>query len=123
MGLGKISNVILTVSDLERSLSFYRDILGIRVKDGFPGDFIFLDGGGTNLVLRKGKANPGHTEVVFEVTDIHTTYNELRKKGITFLSPLRPVTYNETSDLYATDFRDPDNHIWSITGWRPKFSL
>lgn len=122
MPISKISNVILTVSNLDKELSFYRDVLGMRVNSVIPGDFAFLDGGGIVLALRQGreKLNPGLTEVVFEVEDVMATYEELKKKGVAFPYAPRAVTENKTSDLHATDFRDPDGQILSITSWIPK---
>ena len=122
MPVSKISNVILTISNLEKALTFYRDVLGMHFNSIIPGEFAFLDAGGIVLVLRKGreKPNPGLTEVVFEVKDVMATYEELKAKGVTFPYAPRAVTGNETSHLYATDFRDPDGHILSITSWIPK---
>lgn len=42
----KIGHVHLTVSDLERSLSFYRDILGFDVVAGIGDSAVFLSAGG-----------------------------------------------------------------------------
>ncbi len=113
---------MLTVSNLEKALVFYRDTLGMKVNATIPGEFAFLDGGAVVLALRESaeKANPGLTEVVFEVPDVTATYEELKSKDIAFPYPPRSVTGNEGMDLYATDFRDPDGHILSITSWVPK---
>ena len=122
VGLSKISNIILTVTNLVKALAFYRDLLGMKVNSTIPGEFAFLDAGGVVLALREGndKPNPGLTELVFEVKDVKATYEELKSKGVVFPYPPRAVTGNETSDLYATDFRDPDGHMLSITSWIPK---
>ena len=41
-----IGHVHLTVADLERSLKFYRDILGFEVTAGFGNSAVFLSAGG-----------------------------------------------------------------------------
>jgi methylmalonyl-CoA/ethylmalonyl-CoA epimerase len=122
VGISRISNVILTVSSLNRALTFYRDTLGMKVNATIEGEFAFLDGGGVVLAMRetKEKTNPGLTEVVFEVPDVKAKYEELKSKGVTFPYPPRAVTGNDQMDLYATDFRDPDGHILSITSWVSK---
>ena len=122
MGMSKISNITLTVTDLEKALAFYRDVLGMKVNATLAGEFAFLNGGGIVLALRErtDSVNPGLTEIVFEVDDVRTAYEELKVKGVAFQYPPRAVTGNETSDLYATDFRDPDGHILSITSWITK---
>ena len=52
--------------------------------------------------------------------DIIRSYEELKRKQVVFGTAPRAVTSNESSDLFAADFRDPDGHILSITAWMPK---
>lgn len=42
----RIGHVHLTVSDLERALSFYRDVLGFEVTSRYGRDAVFLSAGG-----------------------------------------------------------------------------
>jgi catechol 2,3-dioxygenase len=42
----RIGHVHLTVSDLDRALSFYRDVLGFEVTSRFGRDAVFLSAGG-----------------------------------------------------------------------------
>lgn len=42
----KIGHIHLTVSDLERSLKFYRDILGFEITQGYGDSAVFLSAGG-----------------------------------------------------------------------------
>jgi catechol-2,3-dioxygenase len=37
MAIHRLNHAVLYVSDVERSVAFYRDVLGFRVKAGFPG--------------------------------------------------------------------------------------
>jgi len=117
----KLSNVILPVSDLEKSARFYGETLGMRETGRVPGEFVFFDAGTSTLAIRKtrAKAVAGNTELSFEVPDVRATYESLKSK-VEFTSAPRAVTGNATSDLFATDFRDPDGHILSITSWVPK---
>jgi len=117
----KLANVILLVSDLQRSEKFYRDTLGLKVTGNVEGEFVFFDAGGAALAIRAigRKPVPGDVELSFEVPDIKSAYETL-KSTVSFSQPPRAVTGNEKSDLYATDFRDPDGHLLSITGWVAK---
>jgi len=121
--LSKISNVILRVRDLVRSLEFYRDRLGMTVL-GSSEAFAFLDGGGVTLALNAigvemEASPPGLVEVVFEVEDVEATYEALSSAGVPFRLEPRLVMSTEGRDLLAADFRDPDGNVLSITGWRP----
>lgn len=117
----KISNVILTVTSLEKSLAFYRDTVGLKLADR-RGEFGRFEAGNVMLIIRESgrQPEPGNTEVVLEVPDIHATYELLKSRGAVFSRAPRPVTGDGTRDLYATDFRDPDGHILSITSWIKK---
>jgi len=120
----KMSYVMLGVSDLKKSVPFYTDVLGLKVTGQVEGEFVFFDAGQSAQLalrqLRSRKANPGETEFVFSVEDIKETYKELKQKGVVFSQEPRAVTGDGARDLYATDFRDPDGHILSITSWVKK---
>lgn len=116
--LSRVGYLMLTVSDMVRSLGFYEDTLGLGKR--FASDeFSFLDGGGVGIGLRKvGAMGPPpadvFTEIVFEVDDIDAAYESLRSRGVVF-----PVAPREASGgKYVTHFRDPDGHVLSIFGPR-----
>ncbi len=118
----KISNIILRVEVLSRSLDFYRDRLGMTVL-GSSETFAFLDGGGVTLALNaigsEMDANPpGLVEVVFEVDDVAAACEGLAAAGVQFRVDLRVVMSSDGRELLAADFRDPDGNVLSITGWR-----
>ncbi len=117
----RISNVIFQVADLERSVAFYRDVVGMRPLF-IAENMAFFDGGGIALALNQFPGelpqDPGMTEVVLEVDDVDATFAELRDRGVEFRVEPRPVTEAEGKTLYAADFRDPDGHVLSITGWK-----
>jgi len=122
MTIKKVSNIILSVTNLHASLSFYHDLLGLQMKYTVAEEFAFLNGGSVDVALRASQnpANPGTTEIVFEVDDIGKTYENLKSKGLVFANAPRVVTENEDRRLFAADFRDPDGHILSITSWVAK---
>jgi catechol 2,3-dioxygenase-like lactoylglutathione lyase family enzyme len=112
-----IGNIILSVRDMDRSLAFYRDAIGLVVRAATP-EFAFLQAGGVTLCLRQNArltpegADEGRVEIVFDVTDIHAAHDALRARGVVFRVEPRVVT----GHLWATDFRDPDGHTLSIFG-------
>jgi catechol 2,3-dioxygenase-like lactoylglutathione lyase family enzyme len=121
----RVSNVILRVADLARSIEFYRDRLGMPVR--FSNDeFAGIDGGGVTVLLEHSRQpsapNAGLsalTEVVLEVPDVTEAYKTLKGRGVPFRIEPRLVTSNGSQDLLAADFRDPDGHALSLTGWVP----
>src|SRR5262249_22980996 len=122
--LSRIGHVILRVSDLKRSTAFYRDTLGLPLKFAFEG-FAFFDAGGITLALNEnqsvaGKVSELSHEIVFDTADIHAAFAALKSRGVEFTREPRIVTSDATHDLLATDFRDPDGHVLSITGRVPR---
>ncbi len=114
----RVGTVMLGVREMDRSVAFYRDALGLAVQFS-SGEFTFLDGGGVMLVLHALKdVRPAEDdrwmEIVFHVEDIDAAHRELRGHGVAFRIEPRVVT----GDRFAADFRDPDGHVLSILGPR-----
>ena len=114
--LTQISIIMLGVTDMVKSLAFYRDLLGVGVKGQMEG-FAFLDTGGAMLCLSQGLAKAssaiaGATEVVFAVESVGKAYEALRQKGVAFVNEPRVVT----GTSWAVNFTDPDGHKLSLFG-------
>jgi catechol 2,3-dioxygenase-like lactoylglutathione lyase family enzyme len=122
----RASRIILRVTDLQKSLAFYRDQVGLSVQSATP-EFAVLDGGGGALVMlnQVAAAKPSSglaalTEIVLESTDIMATYERMKTRGVAFRIAPRVVTTDGVRDMLACDFRDPDGHVLSIAGWAPR---
>jgi lactoylglutathione lyase len=94
----KVDYVMVNVSDMPRSVAFYRDTLGLRLKFESPGWSEF-ETGTTTLALHAAtraagsEAAPqrgplaGTCSIGFSVPDIESTYAELQKRGARFVMP------------------------------------
>lgn len=114
--IGKLSHVMLGVADLDVSMAFYRDTLGLPVVFQ-TANIALLDAGGANIGLSEELAKviataPGPVELVFSVTDINTEHARLTESGVEFLKRPRQVTPTD----WSANFRDPDGHILSLFG-------
>ena len=114
--LPPVSMIMLGVRDLEKSVSFYRDRLGIDVRQRIPG-FAFLDSGALTIVLSEPLAKnvsplAGATEVIFSVNDVRASYEALKDQGVEFSQELR----NVSGPMWAANFRDPDGHLLTLFG-------
>lgn len=113
--------ITLLVTDLARSIEFYRDMLGFYEIDGGEGNAV-LASGETRLVLRTisdlSPAGPRTVHLNLEVGDIQATHEELKSKGIKFTYGPRPVNKGAKLELWAAAFKDPDGHGIAITQWR-----
>ncbi|MDQ7902903.1 VOC family protein [Phytohabitans sp. ZYX-F-186] len=113
--------VTVLVTDLARSIEFYRDMLGFYEIDGGDGNAV-LASGDTRLVLRAitdlSPAGPRTVHLNLEVGDITATHEELKAKGVKFTYGPRPVNKGAKLELWAAAFKDPDGHGIAITQWR-----
>jgi len=145
----KISHVVLKVTDLERSVKFYTEVMGFRVSDAYPetmmpGRMVFLrcndDHHGVALV--GGAAGPaGNAELhhfAFEVGSLDELFRaraHLERHGVAIAFQGR----RRAGAQIALEFADPDNHqielCWGLDRvapdgaarppgeWREAFSL
>ncbi|MEU9509771.1 VOC family protein [Micromonospora sp. NPDC048170] len=112
----------LLVTDLPRSLHFYRD-LGFTEVDRGSGNAV-LASGTTRLVLREvTEAAPISRRLVhvnLEVDDINSAYDRLRGTGVRFTYAPRVVNRGTKLEVWAAAFRDPDGHGIALTQWRER---
>ncbi|MEW2431274.1 VOC family protein [Micromonospora sp. NPDC047644] len=122
---GPISGVGLTllVTDLQRSLGFYRDVLGFNEVDQGAHNAV-LASGATRIVLREvtGAAPISRrlVHVNLEVSDIEAAYERLRESGVRFTYAPRVVNRGTKLEGWAAAFRDPDGHGVALTQWRER---
>jgi catechol 2,3-dioxygenase-like lactoylglutathione lyase family enzyme len=132
----RISVVTLGVADLERSLTFYRDGLGLPTQGILGREFehgavAFFDlAGGLKLAiwaqndishdtgLRKTPASPtaftiGHN--VMHREDVDDVMEAARRAGADIVKSGQETFYGG----YAGYFADPDGHLWEIV-WNPQ---
>ena len=111
--------MILRVKDVDKSVGFWKDAVGLDVAFEIPG-FTFLDGGGVNLILShidRPLEDESLTEVVFESDDVRAEFAAMSERGVPFELELRLINSDEMRDLLGAHFRDPDGHYGSLTGW------
>jgi catechol 2,3-dioxygenase-like lactoylglutathione lyase family enzyme len=132
----RISLLTVAVADLERSLRFYRDGMGLPTR-GIVGQefehgavvFIDLQAGlklalwpRADLAFDTGlpQAPPSATEFtighnVGSQADVDAVMAQAGKAGARVLKPAQETFWGG----YAGYFQDPDGHIWEIA-WNPK---
>ncbi|WP_262384604.1 VOC family protein [Actinoplanes teichomyceticus] len=113
--------ITILVTDLARSIVFYRDTLGFYEIDTGDESSV-LASGDTRVVLRTVPNLAAEADRLvylnLEVGDIEAVHQELQAKGVEFVHPPRPVNRGDKLELWSATFRDPDNHNIAITQWR-----
>ena len=116
LSLSRIGQIAITVKDVERSTSFYRDVLGMRFLFAFPG-LAFFDCDGVRLMLSKPEAKEfDHPSSVlyFRVADINLAYQTLRSRKVDFVDEPHIVARMTDHDLWMAFFRDLDDNIFAL---------
>ena len=117
LSLGAIGQIALTVADVERSVAFYRDMVGLPLLFQAPPGLAFFSCGAVRLMLSKPEAGftPGGSSVLyFKVTDIEAVFHLLASRGVSFVDAPHFITKMPDHDLWMTFFRDPDGHTMAL---------
>jgi catechol 2,3-dioxygenase-like lactoylglutathione lyase family enzyme len=137
-------HVGLTVRDIERSVAFYHDLLGLSLirrrssdadylgtQTGHPGlrleiaSFQLVSAGGPTLELVQymthtgAAADPathraGNTHLCFQVDDIQKAYDDLRAHGVRFLTPPVTITSGPNRGGLGVYLFDPDDYTLEL---------
>jgi catechol 2,3-dioxygenase-like lactoylglutathione lyase family enzyme len=110
-GVRTIGQIHVSVSDIDRSVAFYRDVLGARFLFRVPGQpMAFFDLGGVRLYLGAPESPEFRSTPVmyFSVEDVDEAYTALRERGVDFLDEPHVVHRTDESELWMAFFRDPD---------------
>ena len=127
----RIDHVEIVTAELERSVRFYTDVLGFKVRArdhidrsslGVSLDLAYLDLGGTaiELIAYGGSVAPAPTQehlgyrmMALEVADMQSTIEYLKEKGV-------PITWGprvREGEYSRAEIRDPDGHSIELRHW------
>lgn len=135
----RIKVLTLGVSDLERSLAFYRDgmdlptegIIGQEFEDGavvffhmnddlilalYPTDALSKDAGIRATEARLGAVSIGH--VVSSPEAVDAVMQQAERAGAVITDPARERFWGG----YSGYFHDPDGHLWEVA-WNPEWQV
>jgi predicted enzyme related to lactoylglutathione lyase len=108
--IDSISAVWLPVTDMDRSVSFYRDKLGLDVVKR-EGGWAEVTAGDQIIGLNDAEspAGDGGAVIAFHADDIETTVSELRDRGVDFQDEISDHPWGK-----IVPFADPDGNILQI---------
>lgn len=110
-GLGKLRQVLVPVTDVDRATAFYRDQLGIPFLFAAPGAAFFdADGVRLYLVTPEQPAFDGRATLYFRVNDIHKAAAALEGRGVVFAEGPHVVHRDGTMTLWMAFAKDPDDN-------------
>ncbi len=121
MNIRKVGNVILAVRDLDKSLEFYHEIIGLPIKKQRRA-WIDLGSTGALLSLHPASLTAEHVgssiengiTIGFLVGDVQSAVEELRSKGVKIYRDIIERAAGKNAVI-----QDPDNYLISL--FEPNF--
>jgi methylmalonyl-CoA/ethylmalonyl-CoA epimerase len=114
-----LHQVAQRATDLDRSIAFYRDVLGLRFVARFdPPGLAFFDLGGTRLLLEQSASS---AILYLRVPDVDAAYESLRGRDVAFDHAPQLVHRDDAGQFgtagdeeWMAFFRDPDDNVVAL---------
>src|SRR6266481_6137074 len=87
VALNEIGQIALTITDLDRAVAFYRDILGLKHLFSAPPGLAFFAAGTLRLMLSRPEKEDSEkfsSVLYFKVADIEKVHSVLVSRGVQF---------------------------------------
>jgi len=113
----QFSHSIIFVSDMDRSVAFYRDVLGLPIRCESP-EWTEFETPGSTLALHladgpataaQNGAPAGQCQLGFSVADIDAFHQQVIGKGVTCLQPPEEEDFGTLAE-----YADPDGLPFSV---------
>jgi lactoylglutathione lyase len=109
----RVGAAILLIENMEKSVTFYRDILGMKIKDESPDWVEFVNESGRAVLAlhpkRTKSSGSPNMLVGFNVNDIENVCKQLEEKSVKFYKTLTEESFGKHAII-----EDPDGHLISI---------
>lgn len=141
----------ITVSDLDASIAFYRDVLGLFVGEKFrvegplfeaitgtpnaqidiafvqaPGhviELLYYADPGDKKTSKLRAYDPGFLHVCLKITDIDKVVEAVAKAGFKAIGPVQTMPDGPVKDMRVVYVRDPDNVVLELIQEPPGLTL
>jgi predicted enzyme related to lactoylglutathione lyase len=106
-----VGQIHITVTDLDRAVAFYRDVLGLEhlfTVSGQP--MAFFDAGGVRLYLGRTEDERfvSRPTIYYRVEDLDTSWAEITARGAKEISGPQLVHRDGSTELWMAFVADPD---------------
>lgn len=115
-GLSRIGQIAITVKDLEESVRFYRDVLGLKFLFQAPPSLAFFDCGGIRLMLTLPEGDGAtHASIIYyKVDDIQASFDAITGRGAEAEGPPHLIAKMPGHDLWMAFLRDPSGNLLGL---------
>lgn len=117
-----LAQLHISVTDLQRSIEFYRDTLGLEFLFEVPAQkMAFLQAGPVRIYLgvAENPDNASHPLAYYRVDGLQKEYQRLVEAGVPKGTPPHRVHSDENGELWMASVLDPDGHSVLLMEERP----
>jgi methylmalonyl-CoA/ethylmalonyl-CoA epimerase len=120
-GLSTIGQIAITVTEVDRAIAFYRDVLGMRLLFQVPNMGFFACDSVRLMITGSEKPGESHSSVIyFKVPDIQEAFRSLSQRGAPFEGEPHLLARMPDHDLWMAFFRDPDRNLLALMSEAPR---
>lgn len=118
--VGGLAQVAISVRDLDASLVFYRDVLGLRFLFRAPPSLAFLQCGSTRIMLsaQAGEEPASHPILYYDVPDLQRALAAIRNHDVPVRAEPHVVARLDTAEIWLALVEDPDGHLVGLMSER-----
>lgn len=117
VALGEIGQVAVPVIDMDRAVSFYKDVLRLPFLFRAGPNLAFFQCGAVRIMLDIAEVadlQPPGSVIYYRVPDIQEAYRQLGDRGVAFHGEPHLVAKMTDHELWMAFFRDPEGNMVSI---------
>ena len=117
MHIEKIGQIAIPVTDVDRAIAFYRDVLGLTFLFQAGPNLAFFDCGGVRILLDKPEEAgfEKHSSVIyFSVSDIKSSFADVVQKGAEVAAEPHLIAKLADREVWMGFFRDPDKNLLAL---------
>ncbi|HEX4963277.1 MAG TPA: VOC family protein [Thermoanaerobaculia bacterium] len=115
--LSQIGQIAVTVHDLDRAVSFYKEVLGLALLYQFPPKLAFFDAAGVRLMLslpEEPQFDHPSSVLYFKVDDIQSTWESLREGGADLIREPHLLARMPDHELWMAFFKDSEGNLLAL---------
>jgi len=117
VALNEVGQIALTITDLDKAVAFYRDILGLKHLFSAPPGLAFFAAGNLRLMLSRPEKEDSEkfsSALYFKVAEIEKLHEVLVSRGVKFEAAPHRVAKMPDHELWMAFFRDPDRNLLAL---------
>ena len=112
----RIAQIAVTVENLERAKSFYRDVLGLEHLFDAPPGLVFFRCGETRLMLSRpeGDSSSGSSILYYGVDDVEAAHRAMADAGVAFAEAPRCIAKVDGRDVWLAVCSDSEGNLLGL---------